>query len=68
MAVAEQIAPTVAPTKQNKVSQSYWSLVWWKFKRNRVAVLGGILLISIRCICGIQGLRLKKPWMLLINW
>lgn len=46
MAIAEQVAPTVAPTKQNKVSQSYWSLVWWKFKRNRVAVLGGILLIS----------------------
>ncbi len=46
MAVAEQVAPTVAPKKQQQVSQSYWSLVWWKFKRNRVAVLGGIILIT----------------------
>lgn len=27
-----------------QVSQSYWSLVWWKFKKNRTAVIGGILL------------------------
>lgn len=46
MAVAEQVAPTVAPKKQQQVSQSYWSLVWWKFKRNRIAVLGGILLLA----------------------
>jgi peptide/nickel transport system permease protein len=38
----------VAPTKlaQNKpVSQSYWSLVWWKFKKNKLAIVGGIILI-----------------------
>jgi peptide/nickel transport system permease protein len=37
-----------APTKlaQNKpVSQSYWSLVWWKFKKNKLAIVGGIILI-----------------------
>jgi peptide/nickel transport system permease protein len=47
MAVAEQTLP-VAPTQQKKqqVSQSYLSLVWWKFKRNRVAVIGGIILIT----------------------
>ncbi|HEX5809600.1 MAG TPA: ABC transporter permease [Anaerolineales bacterium] len=47
MAVAEQTQPlsTPAPKKQ-QVSQSYWSLVWWKFKRNRVAVLGGMLLLT----------------------
>jgi peptide/nickel transport system permease protein len=28
-----------------QVSQSYWSLVWWKFKKSRIAVAGGILLI-----------------------
>jgi peptide/nickel transport system permease protein len=33
-------------TSQTKpVSQSYWSLVWWKFKKNKTAVIGGILLI-----------------------
>lgn len=33
------------PTKQ--ISQSYMSLVWWKFKKNKVAVFGGILLIIL---------------------
>lgn len=41
MTVAEQ---TMNPKKQ--VSQSYWALVWWKFKRNRVAVVGGIILLA----------------------
>lgn len=45
MAVAEQ---TIAlPTKKAQVSQSYWSLVWWKFKRNRVALIGGIILATL---------------------
>jgi peptide/nickel transport system permease protein len=44
MAVAEQ-ALTAVPPKQKQVSQSYWSLVWWKFKKNRVAVIGGVLLL-----------------------
>lgn len=43
MAVAEQVAvPTRAKRKQ--VSQSYLSLVWWKFRKNRVAVVGGVIL------------------------
>jgi peptide/nickel transport system permease protein len=47
MAVIDQTQTlsTPAPKKQ-QVSQSYWSLVWWKFKRNRVAVLGGFLLLA----------------------
>ena len=44
MAVAEQSMTTASPKKQ--VSQSYWALVWWKFKRNRVAVIGGIILLT----------------------
>ena len=44
MAVAEKTM-TTAPAKQQKASQSYWALVWWKFKRNRVAVIGGIILV-----------------------
>lgn len=44
MAVAEQSMTTASPKKQ--VSQSYWALVWWKFKRNRVAVIGGIILVT----------------------
>jgi peptide/nickel transport system permease protein len=47
MAVAEQTQPVTTPSaKQKQVGQSYWSLVWWKFKRNRVALIGGILLLA----------------------
>lgn len=46
MAVAEQTQPATAPTRKKQVGQSYWELVWWKFKRNRVAVIGGILLVA----------------------
>lgn len=44
MAVVEQtMEQTMKPKKQ--VSQSYWALVWWKFRRNRVAVVGGVILV-----------------------
>jgi peptide/nickel transport system permease protein len=33
--------------QKKPVSQSYWSLVWWKFKKNRAAVVGGVLLVLI---------------------
>lgn len=46
MAVAEQTLPT-APARRKQVSQSYLSLVWWKFKKSRTAVLGGIVLILL---------------------
>lgn len=36
------------------VSQSYWSLVWWKFKKNKLAIVGGIiLLVMYFCFVGI---------------
>lgn len=43
------MATTTAVAKTNKmqktpVSQSYWALVWWKFKKNRTAVVGGVML------------------------
>ena len=28
-----------------QVSQSYWALVWWKFKKNKMAIVGGVLLV-----------------------
>jgi len=47
MAVAEQSKLKTTPsTKKKQVGQSYLSLVWWKFKRNRVAVVGGVILIA----------------------
>ena len=42
--VAKSASP--APAKQKQVSQSYMALVWWKFKRNRTAVIGGFLLLA----------------------
>jgi len=31
--------------QKKQVSQSYWSLVWWKFKKSKVAIIGGIILV-----------------------
>jgi peptide/nickel transport system permease protein len=46
MAVAQQTVGA-APAQQKQVSQSYLSLVWWKFKKNRTAMVGGIVLILL---------------------
>ncbi len=46
MAVAEQTM-TTAPVRRKQASQSYLSLVWWKFRKNRTAVFGGILLLVL---------------------
>jgi len=39
------------PKETKQVSQSYWSLVWWKFKKNRLAVVGGIIVLLYYLIC-----------------
>ncbi len=40
--------------KKKPVSQGYWSLVWWKFKKNKLAIVGGIILIVMYfCMVGI---------------
>ncbi len=48
-------AATIPANQQNEekkaVSQTYWSLVWWKFKRNRLAVIGGIILAIYFLTC-----------------
>jgi peptide/nickel transport system permease protein len=46
MAVAEQTLLGV-PAPRKQASQSYLSLVWWKFRKSRTAVIGGILLIVL---------------------
>ena len=42
--------PQVTKDKK-KVSQSYLSLVWWKFRRNRLAVIGAIILLIYYITC-----------------
>jgi peptide/nickel transport system permease protein len=44
MAVAT--AP-LAQAKKKDIGQSYWDLVWYRFKKNRLGVLGAILLIAL---------------------
>ncbi|MCS7221356.1 MAG: ABC transporter permease [Anaerolineae bacterium] len=46
-------AETRKTATKKQISQSYWSLVWWKFKRNRLAMVGGILVILFYVICGL---------------
>jgi peptide/nickel transport system permease protein len=45
------VATTAQPRKQ--ASQSYWSLVWWKFKKNRLAVAGALLILAFYGVCGL---------------
>ncbi len=39
--------------KRREVSQSYWSLVWWKFRRNRLAVAGGLIVLALYFVCAV---------------
>ncbi len=34
-------------------SQSYWQLVWWRFRRNRLAVAGGLSVLGFYLVCGV---------------
>lgn len=44
--MATTTAVAKAETAQKKpVSQGYWNLVWWKFKKNKMAIVGGIILL-----------------------
>jgi peptide/nickel transport system permease protein len=38
-------APVVR-LKSAPISQSYWSLVWWKFRKNRMAIVGAAIVIT----------------------
>ena len=33
------------------VSQSYWSLVWWKYRKNRLAIVGAVIIFSLYIGC-----------------
>jgi peptide/nickel transport system permease protein len=38
-------------TEKEQISQSYYALVWWKFKKNRTAVIGAIMLAIFFIVC-----------------
>jgi peptide/nickel transport system permease protein len=43
--MAENGSPTVKEKKP--VTQSYFALVWWKFKKNKLAIVGGVVLLLL---------------------
>ena len=54
MAVAgEAIQSGVGRQKTRTIDQSYWSLVWWRFRRNRLAIVGAVIVIGFYVVCGV---------------
>jgi len=49
--MAENQSSAPLDSKKEQVSQSYWSLVWWKFKKNRMAVYASILIAVFYIVC-----------------
>lgn len=51
--MSEAVLSPVVQEKEEKesISQSYWSLVWWKFRKNCLAVIGAIILIIYFVTC-----------------
>jgi peptide/nickel transport system permease protein len=41
----------VRPAKA--IKQGYWSLVWWKFKKNRLAIVGAVIVLSFYLFCAV---------------
>ncbi|MBN2002195.1 MAG: ABC transporter permease [Anaerolineae bacterium] len=39
--------------KEQQLSQAYWSLVWWKFKKNKLAIVGAIIIVLFYTTCGL---------------
>ena len=51
------------PEKQQKqLSQSYWSLVWWRFKRNRMGI-GGTIIVLISLVVGALFAEFFTPYL-----
>jgi len=48
-----QLHAETESTEKEQISQSYWSLVWWKFKKSTTAVIGGIIVIAFYVFCGL---------------
>jgi len=50
-----QVTPNESEPEKAKqqLSQAYWSLVWWKFKKNKLAIVGAIIIILFYASCGL---------------
>lgn len=40
-------AETLTPAQERFYSASQWQIMWWKFKRHRIALISGIILLTI---------------------
>ncbi len=49
--IVEKTAPKQA--KEQQISQAYWSLVWWKFKKNKLAILGAVIVVAFYLACAV---------------
>ena len=39
--------------KEEQLSQAYLSLVWWKFKKNKLAIVGAVIIFLFYTVCGL---------------
>jgi peptide/nickel transport system permease protein len=49
MTTTTAVVKAEVPRKQS--AQSYWNLVWWKFRKSRMGFLGGIVVIVLYISC-----------------
>ncbi|MGC9468067.1 MAG: ABC transporter permease [Anaerolineae bacterium] len=51
--VEEKQPDPVVDEGKGELSQAYWGLVWWRFKKNKLAIVGGVILILFYVVCGL---------------
>lgn len=51
--IPNESEPVIEKAKQQQFSQAYWSLVWWKFKKNKLAIVGAIIIFLFYTACGL---------------
>jgi peptide/nickel transport system permease protein len=44
---------TNAADDRERGGQSYWQLVWWRFRRNRLGLTGGLVVLGFYLVCGV---------------
>jgi peptide/nickel transport system permease protein len=51
MAAADVGVAVPQREERKQIHQGYWNLVWWKFKKNRLAIVGGIVVLGFYIVC-----------------
>lgn len=51
MEVEQESVSDTGSAKEERVSGAYWSLVWWKFRKNRMAIVGGVIVAAFYLFC-----------------